>query len=661
MKTYNYWQSKISLIFVIILLVLLPTLAVLQYNWLGQINEAERERMQASLRTAATNFTGDFDREITYIFFSLQNPKINLENQNPQEDTLKQGYIEAYKKWLTNSKHPKLVKDIYIIDGILPEEKFLKLSLEKSAFVPSEIPLELKNLKQSWQETSTFSGDSELTKIKIQKDVPVLADIPAIIVSVPKPPTFPQTDNSKIQNRVYFNLDIPVTNLVVLLDKVYIEQEWFPSLTKQYFSRNNQMDYHVRVVNTTKPEQVIYQSNEQISNVNNSDIKLGFFSLNSEELEKFLFINAKEEKETFDRLIGHRENREENREEKTEIKDGKTIKKQTHKATFSIVQSIRVTGKSSSEMPKVKMLSFTKTKEKNSHPWELVVKHRSGSLEIAVTSLRQRNLIISSSILLLLAVSMGMILVSTRRAQRLAKQQIEFVAGVSHELRTPLAVICSAGENLADGVVNKPEQIKRYGSLIKGEGRRLNDMVEQILEFAGWQSHRKTYQLQPTNVASLVENAISACSGLINETNTEIVLDLEPTLPLVEADPSALQRAVQNLIANGIKYSGEIKWLKIEAKSQVRASQVEINVIDKGIGIPAKEIPYIFEPFYRGQEVIDAQIHGSGLGLSLVNQIVSSCGGKVTVTSLVNQGSTFTLHLPLAKAKQIEIAKEIYE
>ena len=102
--------------------------------------------------------------------------------------------------------------------------------------------------------------------------------------------------------------------------------------------------------------------------------------------------------------------------------------------------------------------------------WELVVRHGEGSLEQVVAAYRNRNLAVSFGVLLLLCMSMGMILVSAQRAQRLAKAQMEFVAGVSHELRTPLAVICSAAENLADGVVGAKEQVTRYGTLIRDEG-----------------------------------------------------------------------------------------------------------------------------------------------------------------------------------------------
>ena len=117
--------------------------------------------------------------------------------------------------------------------------------------------------------------------------------------------------------------------------------------------------------------------------------------------------------------------------------------------------------------------------------WEVRARHRSGSLETIVARSRRRNLAISLGVLGLLAASLVLALAAAQRQQRLARQQMEFVAAVSHELRTPLAVICSAGENLADGVIADSVQVKRYGALIQTEGRRLGDMVERVMEFAG--------------------------------------------------------------------------------------------------------------------------------------------------------------------------------
>jgi signal transduction histidine kinase len=134
--------------------------------------------------------------------------------------------------------------------------------------------------------------------------------------------------------------------------------------------------------------------------------------------------------------------------------------------------------------------------------WILAVKHRLGSLEEAVDSQRRRNLAISFGILILLAGSMAMIMVSTQRAQRLAKLQMDFVAGVSHELRTPLAVIVSAGDNLAEGVVGDAEQVKQYGALVRDEGRRLAAMVEQTLSFAAGGAHFRQLRLRAPSARS---------------------------------------------------------------------------------------------------------------------------------------------------------------
>ena len=142
--------------------------------------------------------------------------------------------------------------------------------------------------------------------------------------------------------------------------------------------------------------------------------------------------------------------------------------------------------------------------------WRLLVKHPSGSLEVAVNAVRRRNLLISSSILAVLGASVGLLILSTRRAQELARQQMEFVAAVSHELRTPLAVIRSAGDNLADGVVRDDEQIRKYGDLVRNEGRRLTEMVEQILEFAGIQSGQRGFALRPVAIAPMLSDIVES-------------------------------------------------------------------------------------------------------------------------------------------------------
>ena len=278
--------------------------------------------------------------------------------------------------------------------------------------------------------------------------------------------------------------------------------------------------------------------------------------------------------------------------------------------------------------------------------WKLVVTHSSGSLEAAVSSQRRRNLLISSSVLGLLGASMGLLVLATRRAQRLARQQMEFVAAVSHELRTPLAVIRSAAENLADGVVHDEAKIKSYGQLMRTEGRRLTDMVEQILEFAGIQSGQRGFALRAVGVGPLLHDIVSASSELIAGAGMVVAFDIPTDLPAVLGDEPALRRAFQNLIDNAIKYGSGGGSIRVSARTA--GSHVNITVADRGIGIEAADQARIFEPFYRAADVVAAQVQGAGLGLSLVQRIVVAHGGRVTVKSAPREGSAFIVQLPAA-------------
>ena len=185
--------------------------------------------------------------------------------------------------------------------------------------------------------------------------------------------------------------------------------------------------------------------------------------------------------------------------------------------------------------------------------WRLLVKHPSGSLEQAVNAVRRRNLLVSTSILGILGVSVGFLVLSTRRAQDLARQQLEFVATVSHELRTPLAVIRSAADNLADGVINDDARVRQYGQLVRREGVRLTDLVEQILEFAGLQSGR-TMTARPVAIAGVLRDVVSAAESSAQSAGIAIELELADNLPAVAGDEAALRRVFQNLVGNALKY-----------------------------------------------------------------------------------------------------------
>jgi signal transduction histidine kinase len=286
-------------------------------------------------------------------------------------------------------------------------------------------------------------------------------------------------------------------------------------------------------------------------------------------------------------------------------------------------------------------------------PWQLLARHKGGSLESVVAADRRRNLLLSFGVLLLLAVSMALIIVSTQRARRLARLQMEFVAGVSHELRTPVAVICSAADNLAEGFVGGKDQVKEYGALIRNEGRRLAGMIEQILRFAAGQSRPASYHLEAVAVGEAVARVLASVSTLPEAGGFTVEREIEPDLPAVEADAAALNHCLENLILNALKYGGEQRWMLVRAGKSDGGSRVRISVEDRGAGIDPADLPHIFEPFYRGKSAQAAQIHGAGLGLSLARDIAEGMGGRLDASSEPGRGSTFTLELPAAAAEAL--------
>ena len=230
------------------------------------------------------------------------------------------------------------------------------------------------------------------------------------------------------------------------------------------------------------------------------------------------------------------------------------------------------------------------------------------------------------------------------REAAVARLQSDFVAAVSHEFRSPLTAVRQMADMLDADRVPTDERRHKYYKLLAGEAARLQRLVETLLNFGSMEAGAQRYRFVDLDPAALVREVVDDIEPQARESGKAIEIDGADGDLRVRADQAALSVALRNLIDNAIKYSpGErtvwVRW----RKDHDRAA---ICVIDRGVGIPTSEQRTIFGKFVRGRAAIEANIKGTGVGLAMVQHIVTAHGGEIRLESEPGHGSTFTLLLP---------------
>ena len=617
-------RSRVEGVAFLAVLSLLVVLAVVQHRWLGAIAEAERAKLKEEAALKAASIAQEIDRELTRVYLELRIGSKTAEHATPSTTSFEASeFAQQFAKWKADSAHAALVKGVYLAERVPGNpSRLFAFDPASGTFAHAPWPAALLPILEV-MDTEPRSQPSgfplHLRPPFFATPPPVMPEIPAltapvidIVVATPPLPRRELQAGAEIRQTVLRHGATPTQ--ILFLDREALQQTLIAAIASSRLPEDGPFEW---AVTTAGGEHVAGVAGEA------SDASSGMMRIRIDELDKSVLRGVLPGLATF-------------------ITDSTTrFVFQMSSAASSSVSVAGVARGNPGAQPS------NGVKQPQSGPWTLKLRHRAGSIDAAVRVQQRRNSLLSLSILVVLGLSAGMVFFSARKLRAVATQQVEFVAAVSHELRTPLAVIRSAADNLADGVVDGREQAQRYGALIRGESVRLSDMVEHVLEFAGADSTARASR-GPIDAVEAARVAALAMQGLANERGARVTLDT-PDAPLrVNGDISHLTRAVANLIGNALKYGGDAPEVTVRVRGV--ETGVEISVSDRGVGLESAEIQHLFEPFYRGHRASEAQIPGSGLGLALVKRIVESHGGRVSARNDADGGARFTIALPASPA-----------
>lgn len=229
--------------------------------------------------------------------------------------------------------------------------------------------------------------------------------------------------------------------------------------------------------------------------------------------------------------------------------------------------------------------------------------------------------------------------------ERLDNMRKEFVANVSHELKTPITTIRTYSETLLNGALEDYDISRKFMEVIVKESDRMTSLIRDLLQLSHIDFKKETWNFDDTDINSLIQDSMDKMELYYRSKNQTIVSHLLPESPKLRMDRIKMEQVIINILSNAIKYTEENG--KIILSLSVSKGILNIVIKDNGIGIPKEDVEHIFDRFYRVDKGRSRQQGGTGLGLSIAKHIVEEHGGSITVQSVLEEGTTFTISIPM--------------
>jgi signal transduction histidine kinase len=572
----------------------LPVVGVFQYFWLDEAREGEAARLRREMENAVRQVWTDLAVELAGIFSLLPPDGFfgmrDSAGRAPEDALTDPGLTASYvTEWVDRSAYPGMLSGLYLIERTDGEETVLQYDQTDEVF---EIPGDLSEV------TPALGAPSDHLWFDSTEQAGIVISFPAgRPIDPDAPETEPDTEDS--------------SSLVIVLDRDYVAVEVLASLLDTYLGDLDSFNWAVvdesteEILSSTVDIEYDYVA-DTVHFTPDQVVPVTAYSAAGARFAQGLDPSAGSlPGETFQRMLSLR----------------------------------NLVGQQNRAAPIVELVPPGDSRS----GLYVYIWHTAGSIERATTLEMRRNLLLSYLVLVLLAgVVLGFYSL-LRRALHLRDREHEFVATVTHELRTPIAAMHAVADNLADGIVTKPGQVREYGHALLDEGRRLRSLVDRVLLYAGLHGAHFSRPTDRLDLSSLVAETCERVESIAN-----LTVHIQPGIPTIVADRVAIEAVILNLLTNAVKHNDPGTPITMSVSIERGTGTIlVVTVGDHGIGIPRDEIRRVTEPFVRGAASRDRQVPGTGLGLSLVRRIADTYRGTLRIHSVAGHGTTVTVRIPV--------------